>query len=115
LKEFEWRSPTKLYSSSSLAGWIVVVLYALLDVSVSSAQEVLPRPAPRFQGQIGRTVQESTKDFPKEVKAPEGAPNIRLILTDNVGFGASSRFGGPIPTPTTLQESVAERSLGRDS
>jgi arylsulfatase len=64
------------------------------------AQEVLPRPEPPFKGHIGRTVQESTKDFPQEVTAPEGAPNILLILTDDVGFGATSPFGGPIPTPT---------------
>ena len=64
------------------------------------AQEVLPRPEQPFGGKIGRTTQESTKDFPKEVHAPKGAPNILLILTDDVGFGASSTFGGPIPTPT---------------
>ncbi|XHS00637.1 arylsulfatase [Sphingomonas sp. DBB INV C78] len=29
-----------------------------------------------------------------------GAPNVLLIMTDDVGFGASSAFGGPIPTPT---------------
>jgi arylsulfatase len=40
------------------------------------------------------------KDFPAEATAPEGAPNILLILTDDVGFGATSTFGGPIPTPT---------------
>jgi arylsulfatase A-like enzyme len=34
------------------------------------------------------------------VEAPKGAPNILVILTDDVGFGASSTFGGPIPTPT---------------
>src|SRR5262245_331899 len=63
------------------------------------AQEVLPRPQPPFQGKIGRTAKESTPDFPKELEAPKGAPNVLLILTDDVGFGASSTFGGPIPTP----------------
>ena len=90
----------KFCGRSVLAGCFVAVLYALVGVSVSSAQEVLPRPEPPFKGHIGRTVQESTKDFPQEVKAPKGAPNILLILTDDVGFGASSTFGGPIPTPT---------------
>ena len=64
------------------------------------AQDVLPRPEQTFKGHIGRTVGESTKDFPQEVKAPKGAPNVLLILTDDVGFGASSTFGGPVPTPT---------------
>src|SRR5580765_2445516 len=66
----------------------------------AGAQEILPRPAQPFGGKIGRTTKESTKDFPKEVTAPKGAPNVLLILTDDVGFGASSTFGGPIPTVT---------------
>jgi len=35
-----------------------------------------------------------------EVKAPEGAPNIVIVLIDDIGFGATSTFGGPISTPT---------------
>jgi len=35
-----------------------------------------------------------------EVKAPAGAPNVVIILIDDVGFGATGPFGGPIPTPT---------------
>jgi len=37
--------------------------------------------------------------FPKPVTAPEGAPNVLLIMTDDVGFGSASAFGGLIPTP----------------
>jgi len=61
---------------------------------------VLPYPDPVFKGVIGRTTDDSKPDFPQPVSAPEGAPNILLILTDDVGFGASSAFGGPVPTPT---------------
>jgi arylsulfatase len=35
-----------------------------------------------------------------EVKAPAGAPNVVIVLIDDLGFGAASTFGGPIPTPT---------------
>ncbi len=66
----------------------------------ASAQDVLPRPEQPFGGRIGLTAQDSVKDFPKAVEAPKGAPNVLIILTDDVGFGASSTFGGPIPTPT---------------
>ncbi len=59
----------------------------------------LPLPDPEFHGKIGATARESTPDFPKPVTAPPGAPNILLILTDDVGFGASSPFGGPVQTP----------------
>ena len=64
------------------------------------AQEVLPRPEQPFGGFISRKAKDSIKEFPKEVTAPKGAPNVLLILTDDVGFGASSTFGGPIPTAT---------------
>lgn len=51
-----------------------------------------------FKGKIAIRTQDSKLDFPQEVTAPEGAPNILLIMPDDVGFGASSAFGGPVPT-----------------
>jgi arylsulfatase A-like enzyme len=49
----------------------------------------------------GRTAAESSPpSWPSLPVAPKGAPNVLVILTDDVGFGASSAFGGPIPTPT---------------
>jgi arylsulfatase A-like enzyme len=65
----------------------------------AAAQEVLPRPEPPFKGHVSRTAKDSTLDFPLEAKAPKGAPNILIILTDDVGFAATSPFGGPILTP----------------
>ncbi|MBB1089550.1 arylsulfatase [Lysobacter sp. SG-8] len=38
--------------------------------------------------------------WPKEIAAPEGAPNVLLVMMDDVGFGATETFGGPVPTPT---------------
>jgi arylsulfatase A-like enzyme len=35
-----------------------------------------------------------------EVKAPKGAPNVVIVLIDDMGFGVSQAFGGPIPMPT---------------
>ena len=60
---------------------------------------VLPYPEPPFRGKVGRLVKDSVPDFPKAAESPQGAPNVLLIMTDDVGFGASSTFGGPIPTP----------------
>src|SRR5262252_3628492 len=86
---------------SSVMKWMLAACVLLTGPGGSAlAQEVLPRPEPPFKGTIGRTVKESKPDFPKEVQAPAGAPNVLLILTDDVGFGAASTFGGPIPTPT---------------
>jgi arylsulfatase len=67
---------------------------------VTAAQDVLPvAPAP-FKGYIGLSAQDSKSDFPKPVEAPKGSPNVVVVLLDDVGFGASSTFGGPIETPT---------------
>lgn len=80
---------------------MLIILALAFGLATSSwAQEILPRPAQPFKGKIGRTAKESTPDFPKAITAPKGAPNVLLIMTDDVGFGASSTFGGPIPTPT---------------
>jgi arylsulfatase A-like enzyme len=73
------------------------------------ASALLPVPEQPFGGVIGRKASESKPDFPKAVAAPEGAPNILLILTDDTGFGAPSTFGGPIPTPTL--DRVAQAGL----
>lgn len=44
--------------------------------------------------------QASAPGFPPVPQAPKGAPNVLIIMTDDVGFAASSTFGGPIPTLT---------------
>ena len=58
---------------------------------------ILPHP---FAGMVDTNAIQSKSDFPVEVSAPAGAPNVLIILTDDVGYGASSTFGGPIETPT---------------
>jgi arylsulfatase A-like enzyme len=81
-----------------LASWSCLALSGIF-APTAGAQDVLPQPQPPFKGKIERTAKDSTPDFPKGVEAPKGAPNVLLILTDDVGFGASSTFGGPIQTP----------------
>jgi len=44
-----------------------------------------------------------------DVKAPAGAPNVVIILIDDLGFGATETYGGPIPTPTL--ERLAQNGL----
>src|SRR5262249_22277876 len=56
---------------------------------------VLPVPSPSFKGSIDLRAKDSRSDFPQPVQAPKGAPNILLVLLDDVGFGACSTFGGP--------------------
>lgn len=60
----------------------------------------LPAPSPRFTGAILPNAVDSTPAWPPQVMPPAKAPNVLLILTDDVGFAAPSTFGGVIPTPT---------------
>jgi arylsulfatase len=54
---------------------------------------------PKFGGEIKPVEKESKVWWPPTVVPPKGAPNVLLIMTDDVGFGAPSTFGGVIPTP----------------
>ena len=69
----------------------------------ASGRSSLPAPDPRFEGKIGQTYKDSTPSYPQPVKAPKGAPNVLLILLDDVGFGMASTFGGPVATPNLDQ------------
>ena len=60
---------------------------------------VLPLAAHPFTGVIGKTYKESKEAWPPLPTAPAGAPNIVVILLDDVGFGQTGTFGGPVPTP----------------
>ncbi|MCB2065323.1 MAG: arylsulfatase [Erythrobacter sp.] len=59
----------------------------------------LPLPDPAFTGTIGESYATSTPDLHRARTAPAGSPNVVIVMTDDVGFGAASTFGGPIPTP----------------
>ena len=60
----------------------------------------IPPPPANFGGTINLDALNSTPYWQPTVVPPKGAPNILLILTDDVGFAAPSTFGGVIPTPT---------------
>ena len=60
---------------------------------------IIPLPEPAFEGKIGETYKDSEGAWPKLPAPPEGAPNVLVILLDDVGFGQTGTFGGPIPTP----------------
>ena len=93
-----------------MIAWLLTAATVVAGSGAALAQKqsapesiVLPRTETPFKGKIGRTASEFTPDFPKGITAPKAAPNVLLILTDDVGFGASSTFGGAIPTPTMDQ------------
>ena len=88
---------TLLAAAVALACGRVVAAQAAPTASL----EVLPRAEATYDGVLGRTLATSTPPrYAPQPRAPQGAPNVLLILTDDVGFGATSTFGGPVPTAT---------------
>jgi arylsulfatase len=70
---------------------------------------VLPIQEPAPQAYTELDARNAVAPARFEVKAPEGAPNVVIVLIDDIGFGHSSAFGGPIEMPTL--ERLAEGGL----
>src|SRR3954454_23048434 len=73
------------------------------------ARTALPIPDRPHAGSTAYDARDPDSAFPaiEPLRPPAGAPNVLVVLLDDVGFGASSAFGGPCRTPT------AERLAGR--
>ncbi|MEU0499374.1 arylsulfatase [Mycobacterium sp. NPDC006124] len=54
---------------------------------------------PPFTGKVAKTYQDSVEAWPELPKPPAGAPNVVIVVLDDVGFGQTGTFGGPVPTP----------------
>jgi arylsulfatase A-like enzyme len=63
-------------------------------------REILPVVAPEPQTYTELDVRNTKPPALFNVTAPKGAPNVVIVLIDDVGFGAITTFGGPINTPT---------------
>ena len=63
-------------------------------------REILPVVAPEPQTYTELDVRNTKPPEPFNVTAPKDAPNVVIVLIDDLGFGATSTFGGPIETPT---------------
>jgi hypothetical protein len=64
--------------------------------TISISGKELPRPDPTFGGVIEKKAADSKAWWAPRVVPPKGAPNVLLIMTDDVGFGAPGTFGGVI-------------------
>jgi arylsulfatase A-like enzyme len=75
---------------------------AAAGASDSIPREVLPIPDRPYPGLITFDAKDPDTSFPpiEPLRPPEGSPDVLIILIDDVGFGASSAFGGPVNMPT---------------
>jgi arylsulfatase len=96
-------SPAKSISQTDKEG-VRALKAELANAMHKFAQDrsVLPIPDRTFGGTAGRTLRDSVPDWAMVPgpKAPEGAPNVLVVLIDDAGFGAIDTFGGPIASPT---------------
>ena len=63
------------------------------------ARTVLPIPDRSRVGTVAFDAKDPEASYPpiEPLRPPAGAPNVLVVLLDDVGFGASSAFGGPVP------------------
>ena len=80
-------------------------------MSAPIQRDVLPIPDQPYEGLITYDAKDPDTSFPpiEPLRPPAGAPNVLVVLLDDVGFAASSAFGGPCATPTA--ESLAGAGL----
>ncbi len=74
-----------------------------------SGEFTMYRPDEPFPGVIGRTLATSTPAWPSRPTPPDGAPNVVVIVLDDVGYGQLSAFGGLCETPNL--DRLADRGL----
>src|SRR6185295_9540074 len=66
----------------------------------TGGREALPIPDPPYAGEVPLDAREASFPPIEPLRPPAGAPNVLIVLLDDVGFAASSAFGGPVNTPT---------------
>ena len=71
----------------------------------------LPMPEPPFGGKIGKTYQDSVAEWPKLPAPPDGAPNVVIILLDDVGFGQVSTLRGARANAAARRVSVPRSAV----
>lgn len=106
----QWKTKKAIARKISFLTAIALMFSSILPLpAFADYGDTLPLPQPPFKGKIGITYKDSHPDFPKPIKAPDKAPNVLLVLLDDVGFGQTSAFGGLIETPNL--DRLAARGL----
>lgn len=86
---------------------LLISLLATIGISAQAQDAVpddgteLPFPSQPMAGETAQRLQDSVMQWPQPVaRLPDDAPNILIVLLDDVGFGIPSTFGGAVSTPT---------------
>jgi arylsulfatase A-like enzyme len=84
-----------------LFSWLFILALGTSIATAAAAQEVLPFLPKPSGSTAGRTMQESTYDpLPQVSHLPKDAPNILIVIIDDVGPAQTDTYGGEIHTPT---------------
>ena len=98
------RKITIFSSVFRLGSWIsglclIAVISAMTVPSQAQAAQVKTKDVEGFGGIIAERYEDSKEWWPKSPRPPEGAPNVVILLLDDVGFAQIGSFGGLIETP----------------
>jgi arylsulfatase len=68
-----------------------------MSIKKEIQRSVLPIPDKAYSGLITYDAKDPDMKFPpiEQLRPPDGAPNVLVVLIDDAGFGSSSAFGGP--------------------
>ncbi|MEJ2004185.1 MAG: sulfatase-like hydrolase/transferase, partial [Cyclobacteriaceae bacterium] len=89
----------------------LLLISSLLLLSLSSCENTnnetqdadeniaIPYPLEEWKGQQGKTLDDSEPYFIEKKQAPEGAPNVLIIMLDDAGYSNASSYGGVMRTP----------------
>jgi arylsulfatase len=78
-------------------------------------RQVLPIPDAKHVGVTTYDAKDPNTEYPPitMLRPPAGAPNVLIVLLDDVGFGAASAFGGPCDTPVAERLAAGGLKLNR--
>lgn len=110
MKQKAYTQILALAGSGFLLGLVYPVAAAGAPASkVALNRTILPIQEPDYPHSNVFDVRNAKAPPRFEIKAPEGAPNVMIVLIDDMGFGVSSAFGGPVSMPTV--EHLASEGL----
>lgn len=105
------RSEADPLPAANLRGRLVRSRPRAIRLEAFVDRHILPIPDKHFVGATTYDAKDPDTKFPpiEPLRPPQNAPNVLIVLLDDVGFGASSAFGGPVRMPTA--ERLANNGL----